>query len=271
MPCRGALVRTGGRAALLRAACAPACGGRRRSAGGSTSTRRRSTSRSTAPPPSMSTHRCRRWWRCAAPICRVDPQARLDRDRGARASSQDPGATVTRVSLSRRDGRRFVHVSIDVDDVRRLSQAARRLPGPAIGSIARDDALEFRAGGGRRGRQAVGDVGWDRRRGGAVPRARARARSCSTTRAAACERGNILEWDQPLAERAERRRRWRWSSRWSRESILYSTLLLFGGTIVAAALAFAIAIWLLVRKGRRADIIERPADLERESLVGRAA
>ena len=44
------------------------------------------------------------------------------------------------------------------------------------------------------------------------------------------------------------------------ESILYSTLLLFGGTIVAAALAFAIAIWLFVRKGRRADIIESARD-----------
>jgi hypothetical protein len=40
------------------------------------------------------------------------------------------------------------------------------------------------------------------------------------------------------------------------DSILYSTLLLFGGTILAAGLAFALAIWLFVKKGRRADVIE---------------
>jgi hypothetical protein len=34
------------------------------------------------------------------------------------------------------------------------------------------------------------------------------------------------------------------------QSILYSTLLLFGGTIVAAAAAFAIVIWVIARKGR---------------------
>jgi hypothetical protein len=33
-------------------------------------------------------------------------------------------------------------------------------------------------------------------------------------------------------------------------SILYSTLLLFGGTILAVAATFAIVIWLIVRKGR---------------------
>jgi len=39
-------------------------------------------------------------------------------------------------------------------------------------------------------------------------------------------------------------------------SILYSTLLLFGGTILAAACAFGVAIWFFVKRGRRADIIE---------------
>jgi len=38
------------------------------------------------------------------------------------------------------------------------------------------------------------------------------------------------------------------------QSILYSTLTLFAGTIVAAALTFALAIWLVVRKGRREEM-----------------
>jgi hypothetical protein len=49
----------------------------------------------------------------------VDPLARVDRDR-VRDFFSGPGSRVTRVSLSRRNRRRFVHVSIDVDDLRRL-------------------------------------------------------------------------------------------------------------------------------------------------------
>src|SRR6185369_8557635 len=41
----------------------------------------------------------------------VNPRARLDRAR-VRAFFTAPGATVTRVSLSRRHGRRFVHVGV---------------------------------------------------------------------------------------------------------------------------------------------------------------
>src|SRR3954471_6830718 len=43
----------------------------------------------------------------------VSPQARFDRD-AVRAFFDAPGATVTAVSSSRRFGRRFVHVSVDV-------------------------------------------------------------------------------------------------------------------------------------------------------------
>ena len=34
------------------------------------------------------------------------------------------------------------------------------------------------------------------------------------------------------------------------ESILYTTLLLFGSTIVAAAMAFGVVIWWVARRGR---------------------
>jgi hypothetical protein len=37
-------------------------------------------------------------------------------------------------------------------------------------------------------------------------------------------------------------------------SILYSTLLLFAFAIVAAALAFGVVLWIVVRRGRDADI-----------------
>ena len=182
----------------------------------------------------------------------VDPLARLDRDR-VRAFFSGPGASVTRVSLSRRDGRRFVHVSIDVDDVRRLSNTP-----PFAWSRyrldRRDDALEFQQVVGSAAGKDVGDVGWT---GDEAVRFRVHVPSEIPfhNSQSGVERGNILGWDQQLAERAKGTPL-EMEFQMEPESILYSTLLLFGGTIVAAALAFGIAIWLFVRKGRRADIIE---------------
>jgi hypothetical protein len=63
------------------------------------------------------------------------------------------------------------------------------------------------------------------------------------------QRGNILEWDQPLAVRLKGDAL-ALQVNMEPRSILYSTLLLFGATVVAAAIAFAVAIWLIARKGR---------------------
>jgi hypothetical protein len=182
----------------------------------------------------------------------VDPLARLDREK-VRAFFTGPGATVTRVSVSRRDRRRFVHVSIDVDDVRRLP----RVPPFAWSSYRlnrRDGVLEFQQVVGQASGKAVSDVGWA---GDEAVRFRVHVPSeipFHNSRSGV-ERGNILGWEQPLAERVKGVPV-EMEFQMEPESILYSTLLLFGGTIVAAALAFALAIWLFVRKGRRADVIE---------------
>ena len=185
----------------------------------------------------------------------VDPVARLDRER-VRAFFAGPGVTVTRVSLSRRDRRRFVHVTLDVDDIRRLS----KVPPFAWSSYRldrRDGVLEFRQVVGRSVGKPVDEVGWT---GGEAVRFRVHVPSEIPfhNSPSGVERGNILGWDQPLAERANGAPL-EMEFQMEPESILYSTLLLFGGTIVAAGLAFAIAIWLFIRKGRRADIIERAA------------
>ena len=69
------------------------------------------------------------------------------------------------------------------------------------------------------------------------------------------ERGNILAWEQPLSERLEGvplDLRVTMES----QSILYSTLILFVSTIVAAAATFALAIWLVARRGRDAASAE---------------
>src|ERR1041385_6307453 len=51
------------------------------------------------------------------------PRARFERER-IRAFYESPGVTVTALSSSRRYGRRFVHVSMDVADVRALQRVA---------------------------------------------------------------------------------------------------------------------------------------------------
>jgi len=67
------------------------------------------------------------------------------------------------------------------------------------------------------------------------------------------QRGNILQWEQPLVDRLAGMPL-EIEAHLAPQSILYSTLILFAGTIVAAALTFALAIWLVIRKGRREEI-----------------
>ena len=116
--------------------------------------------------------------------------ARFVRDR-LRAFYEGPGATVTAASSSRRHGRRFVHVSIDVADVRSLQRLA-----PFAWSSYRFDrdreVYEFKQAVGAPAGTAVEDVGWD---GGELIAFRVHlpSRSRFTTRRPRVERGNILE------------------------------------------------------------------------------
>jgi hypothetical protein len=65
-------------------------------------------------------------------------------------------------------------------------------------------------------------------------------------------RGNILEWEQPLRERLA-------GAPLALEvhvetaSILFTTLMLFGTTIVAALVTFALVIWWIARRGREGE------------------
>ena len=177
----------------------------------------------------------------------VDPRARIDRAQLRRFFS-GPDAR-TSVSLWRRDGRRFVHATVDVDDVRSLSRIA-----PFAWSdyefIQRGDAVEFR--------QAVGSPG---------PHERTRAGSWTgdelvafrmhlpsdiefhNAPAGEVQRGNILEWEQPLADRLAGRPI-DMRVRLGETSILANTLLLFGSTAAAALLALAAVVWWISRRGR---------------------
>ena len=182
----------------------------------------------------------------------TDPRARLDRDR-VRALFERPGSPVS-LSVSRRDGRRFVHVSVEVADVRQLSsiqpfswsqyQFTRDTDRVDYQQVVGSASAEAAAG-----KPDVGNVGWD---GEEIVAFRMHVPSeiLFHNSPAGVRRGNIVEWEQPLSSRLsgeplELR------VQMAPESILFNTLLLFGSAVAAAAGAFALAIWWIARLGRR--------------------
>ena len=183
----------------------------------------------------------------------TDARARLDRDR-VRALFAHPDSDVA-LSTSRRDGRRFVHVSVQVDDVRRLAQI--RMFGWSRYEFRRDsDRIEFNQVVGPSARRNVSDVGWD---GSELVAFRMHLPSeiLFHNSSADVRRGNILEWEQPLSVRTDGEPL-DLRVQMAPESILYRTLLLFGSTVVAAALTFAAVVWWLARRGRQTDVAESP-------------
>jgi hypothetical protein len=180
----------------------------------------------------------------------VDPRKRVDRGR-VRELFQGSGAEVTRVTLSRRHGRRFVHVGMEVPDVRQL----HRLPmfsWSTYGFERRGDVFEYHQQVGGRPSAAVGDVGWT---GDELVLFKMHIPSeipYHNSPSRRTERGNILQWDQPLTERL-RGVPIDVQVRMEPESILYTTLILFGLTIVAAAITFGVVLWWLVRRGRESE------------------
>ncbi len=184
-----------------------------------------------------------------------DPRAHIDRNR-VRALFEGEGAQAS-VSLARRDGRRFVHASVRVDDVRDLPRLAP-FAWSAYRFERRDDMFEFR--------QVVGPSA-----GGKDPAIQWTGEETVLFRmhlpseilfhnapSREVERGNILEWEQPLAERLAGRPV-EMEVHLESKSILFTTLLLFGSTILAAAAALALVVWWLARRGRENETAEPPA------------
>ena len=152
-----------------------------------------------------------------------------------------------RISFSRRSNRRFVHVRLDVDDVRRLGEAA-----PFAWSTYRferdGDLFVYRQAVGAAAARSVGDVGWT---GGEVVAFRLHLPSkivYHNTRPDNLRRGNILVWEQSLGDRV-RGVPLVLDARMETQSILYRTLWLFGATVVAVAVSFGLVIWWVI--GRR--------------------
>jgi hypothetical protein len=171
----------------------------------------------------------------------LDPAARLDR-MAVRDLYNTPVSRVESVTLSRKEGRRYVHLRLDVPDIRRLHEAApfawstyRYLEGDASFEFGQD--LKASAG------HDVGNVGWD---GDELIAVRVHFPSVvnDNNSPSPIERGNILVWEQPLAERLKGTPLEIQASM-QKESILFRTLALFGAMAVLAAATFVGVIWFV--------------------------
>lgn len=186
----------------------------------------------------------------------LDPRARLDR-RAVAAVFETPVTRVRSVTLSRRHGRRYVHVRLDVEDVRRLGEAAP-FAWAEYRFTRRDGLIVFEQRLGQAAGRDVGEVGW---RGGERVAVRLRLPSrvpFHNQPEGTIERGNILVWEQPLAARL-RGEPLRIEAHMEPQSILRRTLSLFAAMIGLAALAFAAVVWILRRAGARAAVPARAA------------
>jgi hypothetical protein len=175
-----------------------------------------------------------------------DPAARLDRNK-IRALYESAGARVSRVSAWRRSRRRFVSVRVDVGDLKQLARIA-----PLAWSTYRfdrvGDAYLYRQTVGPSANPPVATVGWTGRE---VVGFRVSVPSTIESHNALpenLERGNILLWEQTLADRRagvplvmE--------VRMESQSILARTLWLFALSSLVAVSVVAALIWCIVRRG----------------------
>ena len=180
-----------------------------------------------------------------------DPSPSVAVDRAAvREYFSAPFAHVTgRIATSRRSNRRFVHIRIDVDDVRRLGEM-----GPFAWSTYRfarsGDVFVYQQTIGRPALKEVGNVGWTGRELVGfrlhVPSKVAE----HNTLPGNLRRGNILVWEQSLDDRLKGAPL-TLEAKMETQSILYRTIWLFSATFVAVALTFVLAIWWILRRGQR--------------------
>lgn len=186
-----------------------------------------------------------------------NPSGRLDSD-AIRAAYQSPTTEVTRVSPPwHRRGRRFVQVRVAVSDIRKLHEVAPfswshygLAPQNGVTVFTQHvGASAFKPG-------TLQNVGWD---GTEIVAFRLHlpskvrwhnSRDLDTNETNAIARGNILGWEQHLADRLDGKPvdiRVEMES----QSILYRTLWLFGGAFLAAVTLLLALIWWTIRKGRR--------------------
>ena len=156
---------------------------------------------------------------------------------------ESPAAHVSSVTLSRREGRRYVHLRLTVPDIRKLSGAT-----PFAWSNYRyqqhDQEYEYAQTIGAATGGDPGNAGWD---GSELVALRLHLPSKVTfhnSPSKTIERGNIIVWEQALAER-RKGAPIEVVARMETQSILFRTLALFGAMAVLVVMTFVGFIWFV--------------------------
>jgi hypothetical protein len=172
----------------------------------------------------------------------VDSRARLDRQ-VVRGFFESPVSHVASVTTSRRENRRYVHLRLDVPDIRKLGEAAL-FAWSQYTFREQEGQFEFTEEIGASANQSVGDVGWH---GNELIAVRVHLPSKITfhnSPAKKVERGNIVVWEQPLSER-QKGAPLEVVARMETQSILVRTLALFGAMAVLVVITFIGVIWFV--------------------------
>ena len=179
------------------------------------------------------------------------PNARLDRE-AIREYFTSPATRVTRVSVTRRNNRRYVHVRMDVSDLRALASAPP-FAWSAYTFKQDGDLYVYQQTVGAPDTVAPappGHMGWG---GSEIVAFRLHLPSRVVYHNTdSVQRGNILAWEQLLSERL-RGSPLALDARMETASILYSTLLLFASSAGAVAVLFVVVIWRVKRSATRAS------------------
>jgi hypothetical protein len=176
-----------------------------------------------------------------------DPAARLDRDAIRDYFTTAVTSVARQPSLSRRSGRLFVHVRVDVADITKLGEAAP-FSWSAYQFARNGDQfryLQTMTGGAAAARP---DATWT---GEELTAVRVHLPSRIVFHNAGRgnpQRGNILGWEQSLTARLAGEPLVM-EARMDAQSVLYRTLFLFFVTFLVVAVGFVVLIWLIVRRG----------------------
>lgn len=186
----------------------------------------------------------------------MSPGARLDLEDKIRALYQSRITDVTHVSPPwRHGGRRFVQVRMRVSDVRRLTEVAPFSWSRYQLTVANGRAVfEQKVGASALRPGTLQQVGWN---GSEIVAFRLHlpsrilwhnSRDLETDVPKATARGNILAWEQHLADRLDGVPL-DIKVEMDNQSILHRTLWLFAGAFAAAVALIAVLIWWTMRKG----------------------
>jgi hypothetical protein len=185
----------------------------------------------------------------------TSPNARIDRAE-IRRLFEAAACPVQNVGQPwRRKGRRFIQVRLATDDVRTLSKCGL-LSWSSYELRPFDQQLHYRQVVGAPAVRELGSVNWD---GSELVAFKLHlpsrvhfhnVRQLEDGMAGSVERGNILTWEQRLADRRAGKPI-EIDVKMDATSILNTTLWLFGGAFAAAVITLILIVWWTMRRGRQ--------------------